>query len=603
MSGFIGLVSKAITEENEILMNRCQAEITSVCNDDSGQWKSEHVDLRFGLFRVNDDTNDEHLPYTSDQNLYIIGDVRLDNRDCLISKLNKNFPELNNSYPDSYIVLHSYMLWGSECVNHIAGDYSFAIWNEKESTLFCARDHFGVIPFYYAQTEHGFIFTNFYHALKEVNGLITDINEEILKNYFFLGVGQSHYSTIYKNIHKLPPAHTLIYENGNFIITKYWSPTLPKKLIRYKTTEEYITRFTEIFERSVKDRLRNKNIATHLSGGMDSSSVTAMANRILSNKDDRLTAYNVQSTYLVTEREGYFASLIANHLDLELKYLVADDFSKNLSVSLDEWLPEPVGIPNASPAAELNKDAEKYSLKVLLTGFGSDVLFRYNTETWFTTLKKMQFYVLYSDIVNFLKTHGQFPRLGIKSKLLKRGLNTRGIIPSWVKNTYISEDYIQSKIGAPGLNSGMFSNGLWQSIFEHSHQGFSKYKVKIRHPFFSLELIEFLLAVPPHLLFNKYLLRQSMVPHLPAAIVHRPKTLLYGDFMTNNLILSGVLKELRLKIKEEENFLKDKIDIHTLISLIEQPEKIKHADQRIINFLIHILAWKKHIKLEDKTIK
>lgn len=221
--------------------------------------------------------------------------------------------------------------------------------------------------------------------------------------------------------------------------------------------------------------------------------------------------------------------MIANHLDLELRQFVADDFLKNLSVSLEEWLPEPIGIPNASPAVELTKDAERSSLKVLLTGFGSDVLFRYNTEAWINMLKKMQISSFYNDIVDFFKTHGQLPRLGIKSKLFKRRLDTRGKLPSWVKNTYISEDYIQSKIGTPSLNSGMFSNGLWQSIFEHSHQGFSKHKVKIRHPFFSLELVEFLLKVPPHLLFNKYLLRLSMVPLLPAAIVHRPKTLLYGE--------------------------------------------------------------------------
>lgn len=264
MSGYIGLVSNSITPHDVQLLNRCQDEITSVCDDYTAKWKSNKVDLRFGLFKANDDTNGEYLPYTIDQNHYIVGDVRLDNREALISKLNKNFPELNIKYPDSYLILYSYMLWGSDCVNHIAGDYSFAIWNEKDDSLFCARDHFGIIPFYYAHTEHGFIFTNFYHTLKEVNGLLAHINEEILKNYFFSGVDESHYSTIYQNIHKLPPAHTLFYINGNLSIKKYWSPCLPEKSLRFKTTEEYIARFTEIFEKSVKDRIRNKNIATPL---------------------------------------------------------------------------------------------------------------------------------------------------------------------------------------------------------------------------------------------------------------------------------------------------------------------------------------------------
>ena len=605
MSGYIGLLVPANLGQYEKILDSCHKTITKTCNDFAGRWSSDVLDLRFGLLKVIDDTDKEELPYTRDENLIILGDVRLDNREKLIADLCERFPYIDLSYPDSYILLHTYMAWGDACLNQISGDYSFVIWNEVEKTLFCARDHFGIIPFYYAETEEGFIFTNFYSALRAVPGLMTEINDEVLKSYLVAGNGGSFSSTIYKKIKKLPPAHTLIYKKGKLELKRYWVPQLPEKLIRYKNIEEYVAHFNQIFERSVADRLRSNTVASQLSGGMDSSSVTAMAKHVLSKKyaeEHTLQAYNLKYKYLVKENESYFATMIAKHLGIELKQFIAEDYLSKISLTLDDWVPEPVGIPNASPERAMIKDASSASLKIFLTGFGSDILFDYNGRRWLKMLKTKYFFRFFSDLFLFIKIHGRPPGFGLK-EFLKRIIKGSSIennnLPSWLNREYLGREYLQfinkttSSSQFKGL--GLFTNSFWQSILEHGHQGFSENRIKVRHPFFSLELQEFLLALPPYLLYNKYLLRLSMQAFLPMQVISRPKTLLFGGAHFNNLKSSRVMHECMIAIKEDEEFLNDKIDVPALLSVIENPDKLRFIDSRVLISLIFILAWKKKV--------
>src|SRR5438874_1856309 len=153
MSGFIGIVSPQLQQQDSELLDACHKEITLCCDDFTGAWKNTHAELRFGWLKTTDDTDTENLPFTIDQNLHIVGDVLLENRPKLIGKLKDTFAGITNTIPDTCLLLYAYKLWGEACLAQISGDYAFAIWNEKERTLFCARDHFGAIPLYYAQTE------------------------------------------------------------------------------------------------------------------------------------------------------------------------------------------------------------------------------------------------------------------------------------------------------------------------------------------------------------------------------------------------------------------------------------------------------------------
>lgn len=418
MSGFIGIVSPRLQKTEFELLDAATATIASCCDDYLGSWKSQQIDLRFGWLKTCDDTADEHLPFTLDENLRIVGDVRLDNRIELLTILNRYNPEINHSTPDSYLILYAYKHWGADCLQHITGEYAFAIWNEQESSLFCARDHFGVIPFYYTQFDNLFLFTNFYRALKDIPNLMSDLNSDVLRDYWTTGVNRSFDHTIYSKIKKLPPAHRLIYNNGKIDVRRYWEMPPDIKPIRYKKTTEYASHFFRLFENSIKDRTRTNKVACQLSGGMDSSSITATTKKVLNDtygSENTLISFNITYQHLISENEGFFGELIAQHLNIPIKQYIAEDFLNNISQPLTSWIPEPVGIPNATAESKILSDAQRFS-RVLLSGFGGDPLFGYEPLSRRRLIAKGKFIQLLQDDLKFYRTFGRFSGIRFRQK-------------------------------------------------------------------------------------------------------------------------------------------------------------------------------------------
>jgi hypothetical protein len=100
-----------------------------------------------------------------DGEVYLVADARVDSRSELLDRLRGAGRMVQNEAPDSELILHAYHAWGEACVQRLLGDYSFAVWNARERTLFCVRDHFGVVPFYYATIGEWFVFGNTVEAL------------------------------------------------------------------------------------------------------------------------------------------------------------------------------------------------------------------------------------------------------------------------------------------------------------------------------------------------------------------------------------------------------------------------------------------------------
>ena len=424
MSGFIGLIVARLKPADSELLDSCQEETGSCCDDFSGEWKSATADLRFCWLKTTDDTYTEQLPFTIDKNLYIVGDVRLDNRLELVARLTQYFAGISSAMPDAYLLLYAYSYWGTGCLQQISGDYAFAIWNEKEASLFCARDHFGIIPFYYTKLDDGILFTNFYRSLKHVPGLMDTLDEKVLEDYLSTGINSSLDHTIYAKIKKLPAAHQLIYKNGGIKIDVYWEMPGYVTPIRYKKTGEYVTHFHSLFERSVADRTRNNKVGCALSGGMDSSAVTAAAVNVLREKyggDHRLEAFNIRYKYLVNENEGLFAQLTAKHLQIPLNHYTAEDYLDKMAMPMDTWLPEPIGLPHASAEGQMLTDTATFA-RVFLGGFGGDPLFEYDTEAWQKIVKNGDQLLPVKDTITYLKAFRRFPpkNIFLSAKRIKK---------------------------------------------------------------------------------------------------------------------------------------------------------------------------------------
>lgn len=218
--------------------------------------------------------------YAGNDPLHLLGEVRLYNKPELLSRLGKKSTDALSSQA---IVLLAYEKWGRACVQYFNGDFAFVVWDSRSKTLFCARDIAGVIPFYYHQNNDGLIFSS---AISPINSILgTELTENPA---FVLGTLNARpllmhlRETMVKSVYKLPPGHTLSWSVSNPApcIEQYWSPEHIMQDISPALSDS-VEHLREIIFNAINTRLDYaKHIASHVSGGLDSASVSSVLNEI-----------------------------------------------------------------------------------------------------------------------------------------------------------------------------------------------------------------------------------------------------------------------------------------------------------------------------------
>src|SRR6267154_195403 len=220
--------------------------------------------------------------WSSDVCLPIFADARIDAREELIAKLKAKCAsagELSLATPDARLILLAYDAWGDACVEHLIGDFSFAIWDAHERRLFCARDQFGVKPFFYAHLGSLVIFSNTLNCIRQHPAVSNRLNDLAIADFLLFDLNQDPATTSFVDVQRLPPAHTLTCERERVSVRRYWelSVTTP---IHFSRDEEYVERFRELLDLAVADRLRTESAGVLMSGGLDSPTVAASAQQV-----------------------------------------------------------------------------------------------------------------------------------------------------------------------------------------------------------------------------------------------------------------------------------------------------------------------------------
>jgi asparagine synthase (glutamine-hydrolysing) len=265
----------------------------------------------------------EHLPMTdATQKLVVTADARIDNRDELIKEL--AIAETHQLVTDGELILAAYNKWGKDCPEKLVGDFAFAIWDERNRTLFCARDHFGVKPFYYYRSEGIFAFASEIRALLRLKAIPGRINE--IRVADFLGRTElDSTSTFYQDLLQLPAAHGMLVSHQRSAMRRYWALDASREL-RLKSDAEYDEAFREHFTRAVTDHARSAYpVGSLLSGGLDSSSIVAVAKKsVLENSGSPLYTFSGVFNHLTQCDERPFINAMVAQGGLNPQYVISD---------------------------------------------------------------------------------------------------------------------------------------------------------------------------------------------------------------------------------------------------------------------------------------
>ena len=208
-------------------------------------------------------------PVTLEKQGYIIvATATLYNRDEVQARLS-----VEPTASDISCILDAYLLAGERCLDWLIGDFAFAIWDPAREILFCARDHFGIEPFYYESNDMRFVFAGELGQFDEHSK--SEIAEAVIGD-FVLGRVADTSSTLYRNIKRLPPAHYAVFGRGRLDVRRYWSLGDAEVVVDRNPADQ----FRSLFETSVRTRLDAGGTAgILLSGGLDSSSIACTARR------------------------------------------------------------------------------------------------------------------------------------------------------------------------------------------------------------------------------------------------------------------------------------------------------------------------------------
>jgi asparagine synthase (glutamine-hydrolysing) len=554
LSGIVGIFERKGARVERSLVHALTQFLSSRGPDGREVWVDGLAGFGHTMLRTTRESLMERQPASLEGKFWITADARLDCRDQLQTDLEEESRKVQRTSPDSELILHAYAAWGEECVRHLRGDFAFAIWDARQQILFCARDQFGVKPFYYAETPDFFLFSNTLNCVRLHPGVSDDLNEAALADFLLFGLNCDTATTTFRAIRRLPPAHCLTVSAAELRVKRYWTAPTDGR-IRYRHSDEYVEHFQMLLQAAVADRLRTDHVGILLSGGLDSGAIAAIA-RELSPKTTGATdlrAYTVVYESLIPDRDGSHARATAEFLGIPIQCLSFDHLHL-----FDRWedpelaWPEPVDDPLLAGMFDQFGMIAK-QCRIALSGDGSDNLMHFEMLPYTRDLlRRRQWRRTISEIPLYLRLRPSFGP-GIRRRIKGIfGRNTaEAVFPGWFAPDFVRRMNLTGR-WKDGTELSAFTHPIlpkahaslalpqWSNLFELQDPGVTHCPVEVRNPFLDLRIVEYLLALPPFpWFFEKMLLREAMVGRLPETVRRRPKTPLEIDPLVARLNQQG----------------------------------------------------------------
>ena len=559
MSGIFGLFNQNGAPATQTETTQMAALLERRGPDRTGIWHQACVGIGHTLLATTPEALFEHQPFAhTASGCTITADVRLDNRGELLTAL--RLTDRAKDIGDAEIILQSYLAWGQDCVEHFLGDFTFAIYDSKQKTLFCARDHFGVRPFYYHHTPgQFFVFASEPRAILALEKVPCIINEGRIADFLVNQLeGIDKTSTFFANIYRLPPAHSVTVTPDNMQLRRYWKLQADPEL-QLSSDDEYAEALLEVFTKSVNCRLRSAGkVGSMLSGGMDSGSIVAVAKELLAKEGKGpLSTFSAigPDSAACTETRTIHAALNTSGIDPHtISYDQLDAMLPELS-ELTWNQNEPFDNHMTLPRA-VYLLAQQQGINIIMDGIDGDTVLSEGSHIA-RLLRRGNLITAYREAVGQnLFWKGSYPAwhqlyLGVRSaytpetvkylyhRLINCRRNKRTLEKS-INTSLINRHFAQQiNLGKrlQKLNShsksGMMATSGSEAAHTLSHPyltvGIERYNrvasalaIEPRHPWLDRRLVSFCMTLPSEQKLGqgwpKMILRRAMSNHLPDAV-------------------------------------------------------------------------------------
>ncbi len=547
MSGIIGIFHRDGAPIEPALLHFLVDSLAYRGPDARGSWLETSIGLGHSMLRTTRESFGELQPAVFEDRYWITADARLDRRAELLAALDLSGGSIGHSVPDSELILRAYANWGPACVEHLRGDFSFAIWDAPNKQLFCARDQFGVKPFFYSSIGSILVFSNTLDCIRRHPSVSGRLNDLAIADFLLFDLIQEPAATSFADIRRLPSAHTLVCKQDGISVRRYW--VLPASApIYHKRPSEYIEQFRELLDHAVADRLRTDHAGVLMSGGLDSTTVAASAQQILGREGSagKLSAYTGVCETLIPDEERYYAGLVGEVLKIPIEFQVEEKgLGEFLNHEWNRW-PEPMHSPGSDGGLRHLRQIAVRN-RVTLTGYGGDPALSCLLSVHFLDLlKKRQFGRALVGAMRYLTAEKRFSRLYLRTRL-RRWFPSKSQTPhypGWLNRDLEKQLSLRERwealtqVSTPNLAVRAVAyeamvDPMWPALFEGFDPGVTRVPLEVVHPFFDLKLLDFLLALPAlPWCSDKQLLREAGRGILPDVVRLRRKSPLLADPLT-----------------------------------------------------------------------
>lgn len=487
----------------------------------------------------------------------LVFDGRLDNRADLIRELRLPADEAQDC-ADSALALQACLSWDDDAPSHFVGDFALALWSPRDARLWMARDPLGHRPLFWYRNERFFAFATLPKGLFAIPGVPRTLCDERLADLLTL-IPMVGPESLFKDVYRVEPGRVVTVEAGKVGTRRYHTFDAIREL-RFARDDDYLDAFREHLERAVASQLRsNGPIGSHLSSGFDSSTVTAVAARLLAARNQRLTAFTAVPRVNFDGPvppgrhgdEGPGAAAVAarfQNIDHVLVRVAGTSPLDHLQQDVEALDRAPLNPCNMVWVDEIHRQAEERRLRVLLTGQMGNMTLSYAGREYLPALWR--------------RCHWR--RWWQETTALKRedpGLRWRGLLaqsigplmPAWLWSTLarmrgrgvgrlsdycaIHPDFAErigsrerARVAAWDLSYRPWGDGRRMRIAvlnrldngEHRAEA-NLHGLETRDPTSDLRLLEFCLSVPDHQYLRngqtRWLLRRAMDGVLPPEIL------------------------------------------------------------------------------------